>query len=266
MSKERTAADGEEGLVWGSPLPRISTGSASADRILGGGFPLNSINMIMGEPGTGKTLFAQQLVFHNAGDDRPILYLTTLSEPLPKVVRYLQGFDFFDEEKLGTSVIYDEVGNELAEEGIGALVPKVRERIKTLRPKLIVIDSFKALHDISPSIADMRKVVHDLAGLLTAYETTTFLVGEYSEEQMAVLPEFVVADGIVELLRHESGMRDDRFFRVRKLRGSGYREGRHALRLTSGGVKIYRRLVTPRKPPDYTIVRERMTTGVDGLD
>src|SRR5690606_26050230 len=137
-----------------------------------------------------KTLFAQQLVFHNAGGDRPILYLTTLSEPLPKVVKYLQGFDFFDEAKLGTSVIYDEVGNELAAEGIGALVPRVRDRIKALSPKIIVIDSFKALHDIAPSIAEMRHVVHDLAGLLTAYETTTFLVGEYSEEQMAILPEF----------------------------------------------------------------------------
>ncbi|HSK20673.1 MAG TPA: ATPase domain-containing protein [Longimicrobiales bacterium] len=252
--------------VWGSDLARISTGSGSADRILGGGFPVNSINMIMGEPGTGKTLFAQQLVFHNAGGDRPILYLTTLSEPLAKVVKYLQGFDFFDEAKLGTDVIYDEVGNELAEEGIGALVRKVKERIKALKPKIIVIDSFKALHDISPSIAEMRRVVHDLAGLLTAYETTTFLVGEYSQEQMAVLPEFVVADGIVELLRHESGMRDDRFFRVRKLRGSSYREGRHGLRLTSGGVKIYRRLVTPRTPPDYTIVRERVATGTTGLD
>ncbi|CAN5681716.1 hypothetical protein BH23GEM10_BH23GEM10_16810 [soil metagenome] len=83
---------------------------------------------------------------------------------------------------------------------------------------------------------------------------------------MATLPEFVVADGIVELLRHESGMRDDRFFRVRKLRGSGYREGRHALKLTSNGVEIYRRLVSPRLPPDYSIVRERVPTGVAGLD
>ena len=264
MSGERNEAGGVP--VWGSDLPRISTGSAPADRILGGGFPVNSINMIMGEPGTGKTLFAQQLVFHNAGGDRPILYLTTLSEPLPKVVKYLQGFDFFDEAKLGTSVIYDEVGNELAAEGIGALVPRVRDRIKALSPKIIVIDSFKALHDIAPSIAEMRHVVHDLAGLLTAYETTTFLVGEYSEEQMAILPEFVVADGIVELLRHESGMRDDRYFRVRKLRGSGYREGRHALRLTAGGVEIYRRLITPTNPPDYTVRRERVSTGVAGLD
>jgi circadian clock protein KaiC len=252
--------------VWGSDLPRISTGSAPADRILGGGFPVNSINMIMGEPGTGKTLFAQQLVFHNAGGERPILYLTTLSEPLAKVVKYLQGFDFFDESKLGGAVVYDEIGNELAEEGIHALVPLVKERIKALSPKIIVIDSFKALHDLSPSISEMRRVVHDLAGLLTAYETTTFLVGEYAEDQMAVLPEFVVADGIVELLRHEAGMRDDRYFRVRKLRGSAYREGRHALRLASGGVKIYRRLVSPRAAPDYSVRRERLSTGVIGLD
>jgi circadian clock protein KaiC len=247
-------------------LPRIQTGSSPADRILGGGFPAHSINIIMGEPGTGKTLFAQQLVFHNAGDDRPILYVTTLSEPLAKVMKYLQTFEFFDESRIGGSVIYDEAGTELAERGIGALVPKVKEWIRAHGPKIIVIDSFKALHDLSASTAEMRRVVHDLAGLLTAYDTTAFLVGEYSEGQMAIYPEFVVADGIVELLRHETGMRDDRFFRVRKLRGSSYREGLHALRLTAGGVKIFRRLVSPQEPKGYSIVRERVPTGVPGLD
>jgi circadian clock protein KaiC len=236
------------------------------DRILGGGFPVNSINMIMGEPGTGKTLFAQQLVFRNAGGERPILYLTTLSEPVTKVVKYLQGFSFFDEDRLGGDVIYDEVGTELVAEGVDALVPKVKERIKTLGPKIIVIDSFKALHDIAPSLAAMRRVVYDLAGLLTAYDTTAFLVGEYSGDQMGIYPEFVVADGIVELLRHETGMRDERYFRVRKLRGSRYREGLHALRLTEGGVEVYRRLVSPQEPPPYSVERERVSTGVAGLD
>jgi circadian clock protein KaiC len=263
--RERSAArrwpDGTD-----ASLPRVQTGSTQADRILGGGFPVNSINMIMGEPGTGKTLFAQQLVFHNAGGDRPILYLTTLSEPLTKVVKYLQGFTFFDETKLGDAVVYDEVGTELAEEGIEALVPRVKEQIKTLGPKIIVIDSFKALHDITPSLAAMRRLVHDLAGLLTAYDTTAFLVGEYSDDTMGVHPEFVVADGIVELLRHETGMRDERYFRVRKLRGSRYREGLHALRLTDAGVEVYRRLVSPQEPPPYSVARERVSTGVAGLD
>ena len=49
---------------------RVSTGNREADMILGGGFVSNSINVIMGEPGTGKTLFAEQLLFKNA-DGRP---------------------------------------------------------------------------------------------------------------------------------------------------------------------------------------------------
>lgn len=254
------AAALEEGDV------RITTGCAQTDRVLGGGFPANSINIVMGEPGTGKTVFVEQLVFHNASDDRPILYLTTLSEPLTKVVRYLQRFDFFDPEKLGTQVIYDEIGTELADEGISAVVPKVRERIKSLGPKIIVIDSFKALHDIATSMAEMRRIVHDLAGLLTAYDTTAFLIGEYPESQLATLPEFVVADGIVELLRHSAGVKDERFFRVRKLRGSGYREGMHSLEVSKNGVEVFRRLVSPQDPPEYNVKRERIKTGIHGLD
>jgi circadian clock protein KaiC len=74
----------------GDFLERLSSGNREADYILGGGFPANSINIVMGHPGSGKTIFAEQLIFENATDDRPILYFTTLSEPLPKVVRYLR--------------------------------------------------------------------------------------------------------------------------------------------------------------------------------
>ena len=50
--------------------PRIPCGNLEADEILGGGFPENSLNVIMGMPGTGKTLFTEQLIFHNATAER----------------------------------------------------------------------------------------------------------------------------------------------------------------------------------------------------
>jgi circadian clock protein KaiC len=50
-------------------MKRVSTGNPQADEILHGGFPKNSINIIMGQPGTGKSIFAEQLVFQNASDD-----------------------------------------------------------------------------------------------------------------------------------------------------------------------------------------------------
>src|SRR5437868_9678956 len=111
-------------------IERMSSGNSEADYILGGGFPANSINIVMGHPGSGKTIFAEQLIFDNADTDRPILYFTTLSEPLPKVVRYLQGFRFFDETKLGTQVIYEDVGDRLSKEGPAVLIPVLKETIR----------------------------------------------------------------------------------------------------------------------------------------
>jgi circadian clock protein KaiC len=248
------------------PAARISTGNPEADRILEGGFPVNSINILMGEPGTGKTLFAEQLLFANAGDDRPSLYLTTLSEPLSKVVTYLQQFQFYDENKMGTAVVYEDVGALLAKEGPEALLPRVREAIETIGPKIIVIDSFKAIHDLSQSDSDRRRLVSSLAGLLGAYATTTFLVGEYRAQDVALFPEFAVADGIVEFARQKRSTTDERFMRVSKLRGSGYLEGLHGVHISVAGFKIYPRLVSPSTPETYSTKRERIGTGVKGLD
>jgi circadian clock protein KaiC len=247
-------------------VERMSVGNAEADYILGGGFPENSINIIMGHPGSGKTIFAEQLIFHNASEQRPILYLTTLSEPLAKVVRYLQGFRFFDEMKLGTQVIYEDVGPQLARDGAPALIPLLQNAIRTLSPKIIVIDSFKAVHDLAPSVAERRRMVYEMTALLTAYGTTAFLLGEYTEDDILLYPEFAVADGIVELSRARLGNRDERYFRVFKLRGSRYLEGAHAFRITDSGLDIYPRLVSPRVPEGYEPASERISTGVKGLD
>lgn len=109
-------------------------------------------------------------------------------------------------------------------------------------------------------------MLYDLAGLLTAFETTAFFVGEYSADQIASYPEFAVADGMVELARTKLGTRDERFLRVLKLRGSGYQEGFHAFRITAAGLNVYPRLVSPNAPPSYDAMKERVPTGIAGLD
>ncbi len=245
---------------------RMRSGNREADYILGGGFPTNSINIIMGHPGSGKTIFAEQLIFDNADGDRPILYFTTLSEPLAKVVRYLEGFRFFDPAKLGTQVMYEDVGDRLSQEGPGVLIPLLKEAIRTLAPKIIVIDSFKAVHDLMPSDSDRRRLVYELTALLTAYGTTAFLLGEYTEDDILRYPEFAIADGIVEMSRRRLGNRDERYFRVYKLRGSKYLEGAHAFRITDAGLDMYPRLVSPSMPEGYEPPDERISTGIAGLD
>lgn len=250
----------------GDGMRRVSTGNADADAILGGGFIADSVNIIMGAPGTGKTLFAQQLALHNADPERPVLYFTTMSEPLSKVVTYLQQQAFYDERKIGTAVRYEDLGQTLAERGIAALAARLRDAIKQLSPSIIIIDSFKVVHDLSTSAAELRQALADLAGLLSAYATTTFLLGEYTEEDVARYPEFAVADGIVEFARRKRSNSDDRYVRVSKLRGASYREGLHGFRITGAGLEFFPRLVSPEFPKGYALSFERIPTGVAGLD
>ncbi len=247
-------------------FPRISTGNPQADSVLAGGFPSNSINIVMGQAGTGKTIFAEQLLFHNAGPDRPSLFITTLSEPLAKVVSYVQRFRFFEAEKLGADIRYHDLGAALAAEGPEVLVPWLTDEIKASSPKLIVIDSFRAIHDLSTSAQQMRRIVSELAGLLSAYDVTTFLLGEYTSDDIQRFPEFAVGDGILELARRPLSSRDERFLRVLKLRGSGYREGQHGFRITPNGLEVYPRLVSPRTSKNYEPRLERVSSGVEGLD
>jgi circadian clock protein KaiC len=247
-------------------FPRITTGNPQADEILGGGFPANSINILMGQPGTGKTIFAEQLLFHNAQGDRPLLYVTTLSEPMTKVVSYVQRFDFFDPGRLGNEIQYEDLGAALSERGPAALTDWLNDAIKTRSPKVVVIDSFRAIHDLAMSTDDTRRFISNIAGMLSAYDVTAFLLGEYTHDDIRTFPEFAVADAIVELARQSRSSRDERFMRVLKLRGSAYREGQHAFRITAGGLELYPRLVAPREPEKYVSSVDRIPTGVHGLD
>ena len=63
-------------------------------------------------------------------------------------------------------------------------------------------------------------MVSELAGLLSAYDVTVFLLGEYTADDIQRYPEFAVADSIIQLARQPLGTRDERYFRVLKLRGS----------------------------------------------
>src|SRR6266705_6272182 len=85
-------------------INRLPSGVGKLDAILGGGWPEYSFNLVVGEPGCGKTTLAHQFMFANATAERPALYFTVLGEPTLKMLRYQQQFTFFDLSKLNNSV------------------------------------------------------------------------------------------------------------------------------------------------------------------
>jgi circadian clock protein KaiC len=247
-------------------IERLKTGNSNLDQVLHGGFPKNTINVVMGSPGSGKTILAEQLVFANATVAAPALYLTTLSEPLDKFIQHGQNYNFFDSAKVGETIFYEDLGQLVRERGVGALADIITEMLGERKPRLIVIDSFKALNELIDTPRERRTMLFDLASVLSAYRCTTFLIGEYANDMMTDLPEFAIADSILLLLKRATGVREQRFLRVEKLRGSDSIPGLHAFNISADGITLFPRLLTPVVAPDYATNRERVNTGVAGLD
>ena len=244
---------------------RLSSGHPRLDALLGGGLPANAINVVIGLPGSGKTILAQQYVFANATPDRPALYLSTVSEPLEKIIRYGQTLDFFSTQAVGRAVFYEDLGSILNERGLKAVSERIGELIRERKPGIIVIDSFKALSAYADA-SGFRQFLHELAGRLSAFPADSFWVGEYSEDAIAEAPEFAVADAVIALSTARIGDRETRTLRVLKLRGGSAASGAHAYRITASGIDVFPRLADPVEVEDYVLGGVRISSGIAALD
>jgi circadian clock protein KaiC len=244
-----------------------ATGDPAFDAILGGGLPARSVVIIAGQPGSGKTVLTHQLLFHAARQGKKCLYLTTLAEPAIKVMRYVQRFDFFDEALVERQIILRDLGADLRKGGEVAL-RNIEDLVSKHEPAFIAVDSFKAVAELLREGGSGRIMIYDLAVQLAGWGATALLVGEYSREDGRDLPEFGIADGIIQLGSERKGLTSVREIEVVKLRGAPHRTGIHFFNISSAGVSFFPRVSTPvdtREQPSPENA-ERLRTGIAGLD
>lgn len=247
-------------------MKRISTGNPALDQVLGGGLIADAITLVVGAPGSGKTILAEQFLFANATAKRPGLYLSTASEPFDKLLRYGQSLEFFDVTAVGQSVFYDDLGDALIDDGLGGVLERVDDLLKAHQPGLVIIDSFKALQSFATDEADFRRFLRELAGRFTALALSALWVGEYDPAQATSTPEFAVADTIISLEIRRTAERSMRLLSVRKLRGSDFLSGDHLYRITAQGLLVFPRLADSRDSGTYAAAGQRVSTGVPALD
>jgi circadian clock protein KaiC len=215
------------------------------DEVLGGGIPEYSFNLIAGSPGTGKTTLAEQIMFANATAGRPALHLTVLGEPPLKMLRYQQQFTFFDLDRVGSEVRFVNLSEEALDRDLDAVLARISQEVDMANPGIVVVDSFRtairSAEGPGTNEVDLQEFVQRLALRLTSWEATTFLVGEYHENETRS-PVFTVADGILWLANEVERNSTRRKLRVMKLRGQAALPGVHTFRITSDGLEVYPRI------------------------
>ncbi|KQU81628.1 MULTISPECIES: ATPase domain-containing protein [unclassified Rhizobacter] len=251
-------------------INRLSTGVPGLDIVLGGGLPEFSFNIIAGAPGSGKTTLAHQMMFALATPERPALYFTVLGEPPLKMLRYMQQFEFFDDAKVNSSIHFINLADDTATGDLEKVLKRIVAAVEEHGPALVFVDSFRSVmlasEGAGSSYLGLQQFVQQLGILMTSWQATTFLIGEYFTDADPN-PVFTVADGL--LWFRQSTQRNSvvRKLEIMKMRGQATLPGLHTFRIDHDGLHVFapaqaeqRGHVLPR------VVNDRLRMGVRGLD
>ncbi|MGC9121775.1 MAG: KaiC domain-containing protein [Thermogladius sp.] len=210
-----------------TPVERLSTGVSGIDEILRGGIPKGFTVAVVGEPGTGKTVFS--LHFVNAGlvNGEKAIYVTT-EESRASIIRQAAAFnmDFLQAINRGDLVVIDALMGDrgdawsLRELDIEELVNMVIEAKKYLGHghTRLVIDSMSAFWLDKPAMA--RKYSYHVKRVLSKWDFTTVLTSQYAVTTSLGFGFGVehVADGIIRFRKRLVGGYLKRFIVVEKMR------------------------------------------------
>lgn len=242
----------------------LSTGIPRLDDLLAGGIPSRQVLLIAGQPGSGKTILASQIAFAQAARGVPILMATATSEPHTKILDSLQGFRFFQRERVGKEIFLLSIYPWLRKgvrETREMLLSSVRER----KARLLVVDGIRSLREVWNDEASIREFLAEVGVGLATNDCTGVLTLEESPEQVLEMPEAATVDGVVTLSFEEQAMRRVRRLEVLKLRGRRHLDGQHGACVDEGGLSVFPRIES-QPAPKWQARSGRTPFGVESLD
>jgi len=244
-------------------IQRIPTGIPKFDRLIEGGFPDNSMILLVGYPGAGKTTFSAQFLYNGATRHSArgvyVCFAETKDTFLRNMMRF--GWDFERLEKEGRVAILDL--SVTREAGLQKNLDTIMETMTSLNASRLVIDSFSAISMGFKEPIDIRVMIHLLYRFLKKANCVSILILDQPWGSSSLgegISEFL-ADGIIHL---ETYFDENEVFRRRlrilKMRGTNHTKSPHEYDITSEGFVILDGKISrggKRKTERYMQIRKK---------
>jgi len=221
---------------------RLKTGIPGLDPLIQGGLQKGDFILLLGDLGTGKTVFSSQFVYNSAKLYNETAVFATFEEDIKSLKRNMLrfGMDLGALEKEGKVKVLDL--EALEGRGMGSNIEALLKALDDIGARRLVVDSLTAFMSGAEQKFDYSFLMHLIYKTLKREGVTTLMTvsrpqGSGVAPEMGV--EEFVADGIFELRNYIS--RDVEIktqFLIRKMRGTEHSRKFHSVLFTPHGMEI----------------------------
>ncbi len=232
-------------------VPRVRTYVPGLDEILYGGIPERSVVLLSGGPGTGKSILGKQFLYNGLKKGEPGVFVALEEHPVAvrRSFRHF-GWDISQYEREGKFAIVDAftggVGTAAQREkyivkqvdDVYEVSDVLRQAIKDLGAKRVVVDSVSTLYLTKPSVA--RATIMTLKRVIAGLGCTAFFVSQVSVGERGFGGPGVehAVDGIIRLDLDEVDGKLYRSIIVWKMRDTKHSMLRHPMEIKDTGVEV----------------------------
>lgn len=257
------------------PNGKAPTGISGFDQITGGGVPRGRTTLLLGGPGSGKTIFGLQFLVHGTVNCKEAGIFVAFEESSRRIVANAEGFGW-NLAKLAKKKLFfmdAQPPFDLVHSGdfdLGGMLATLGAHVKRTGARRIVFDALDIALALLPDASAKRREVYRLHEWLLENELTGLITVKTGGDKPSSITErqfgfmqFMV-DCLV-ILNHSMvrGI-SQRDLRVQKYRGSGFEENESPFLIGASGIEIP--VARPLGRVNAKVGNERISSGVKRLD
>jgi KaiC/GvpD/RAD55 family RecA-like ATPase len=225
-------------------VEKVKTYIKGLDECLYGGIPEKSVILVGGKPGSMKSSFVFNILYHNAKEGIPCAYITleqskeSLLEHMTQLGMDVKGLEFkFSIVDLG--MIRKKLSQMVKQTWMEVFRMYVDNLKENMNIRMLAIDSMQVLEFIA-GFKQPRDDFFKLLEWLRALGFTTFLLGEMDQdsEKFCQHGESFLADGIIHLDMRRKDRNVNLFISIVKMRKTNHRRGYFPLIFDKNGFEI----------------------------